>query len=280
MPRRSRRRRRGRHSARSSREIRIIAGAGAGIALVVAVIVSLFVIRPRPVERDADTLCPVSGPSAVTAILVDTSDRVSALSRADILGRLDDEVRAGEPDELFLAFETQVESGGVLEPLVETCHPGDPDRANPLIQSRQLIAKRLDERFLEPLREVFSELLDREEAANSPLMESVQSVAVTVFGRREHADVPKRLLLVSDLMQNTHSLSFFRQQVDYDAFAASRSAAVLSTDLDGVAVEVLFVQREAHGRLESTRGLAEFWARWIEDQGGVVKPVVRIDGMN
>ncbi len=257
-----------------------MAAAGAGIALVVVAIVSLFVIRPRPVGRDADTLCPVSGPSAVTAILVDTSDRVSALSRADILGRLDDEVRAGKPDELFLAFETQVESGGVLEPLVETCHPGDPDKANPLIQSRQLIAKRLDERFLEPLREVFSELLDREEAKSSPLMESVQSVAVTVLGRREHADVPRRLLLVSDLMQNTESLSFFRRQVDYHAFAGSRGADALSTDLDGVTVEVLFVQREAHLRLESTRGLAEFWGRWIENQGGMVGPVVSIDGMN
>ncbi len=255
-------------------------GAGTGIALVLAVIVLLFVFRPRPVERNADTLCPLAGPSAVTAILVDTSDRVSALSRADILGRLDDEVRAGKPDEFFLAFETRVAGGGVLEPLVEVCHPGDPDEANPLIQSRQVIGKRLEERFLEPLRDVLADLLDRDEATISPLMESVQSVAVTVLGRQEHAPVPKRLLLVSDLMQNTESLSFFRQPVDYGAFAGSRGANAVRTDLDGVTVEVLFVQREAHRRLRSTRALAEFWGRWIEDQGGIVESVVSIDGMN
>ncbi|MCY3933807.1 MAG: hypothetical protein OXH70_19015 [Acidobacteria bacterium] len=220
----------------------------------------------------------MAGPSAVTAVLVDTSDRVSALSRADILGRLEDEVRAGRPDEFFLAFETQVEGGGVLEPLVEVCHPGDPDDANPLIQSPQRIAKTLDERFMEPLTKVFADLLDRREAENSPLMESVQSVAVTVFGRREHSNVPKRLLFVSDLMQNTERLSFFRQQVDYDAFADSRGADALSTDLDGVAIEILFVQRGANQGLAT--GLAEFWARWTGDHGGFVDSVVRIDGMN
>lgn len=255
-----------------------MAAAVACIALVVAVIVLVFAFRPRPVERDADTLCPLAGPSAVTAVLVDTSDRVSALSRADILGRLEDEVRAGRPDEFFLAFETQVEGGGVLEPLVEVCHPGDPDDANPLIQSPQRIAKTLDERFMEPLTKVFADLLDRREAENSPLMESVQSVAVTVFGRREHSNVPKRLLFVSDLMQNTERLSFFRQQVDYDAFADSRGADALSTDLDGVAIEILFVQRGANQGLAT--GLAEFWARWTGDHGGFVDSVVRIDGMN
>lgn len=299
MPRASGRRHnpKGRHSRRSVAEQWRIGAGIAGCALVVVAIVVIFVLRPEPTERDSETLCPTSGPSAVTAILVDTTDRLGPVSRADVLAHLHEEVSSGSANELFLAFETQAtEPSGVPEPLFEVCHPGHPEDANPLIESEQRIEKRLEERFLAPLAQVFKELLDREPAASSPLMESTQVAAVTVLGRRDYADVPKRLLLVSDLMQNTDSLSFFRQVPDYSEFVSTSAADQLSTNLGATDVEILFVQRRAHARLRDavardtarcsetgdrrTRSLIEFWCRWIEDQGGTLRRVVRINGMN
>ena len=158
--------------------------------------------------------------------------------------------------------------------------PGDPDEASEWTENPRLIRRRLEERFERPLEELFAELLGREPASTSPLMESVQSVAVSVLGRHEYAGLPKRLILVSDLMQNTRNLSFFHQAVDYEGFAATAGADALRTDLRGTAVEVLFVQRAAHQRLDGTRGLIDFWQRWIEEQGGALHRVARIDGVN
>ncbi|MXX75990.1 MAG: hypothetical protein F4210_12710 [Holophagales bacterium] len=212
--------------------------------------------------------------------MIDATDRIGAISRADVLVRLEEYVAASREDEMVIGFEARPVGEEIDEPLLTVCHPGDPEKASEWTENPRLIRRRLEERFRQPLEALFRELLGREEAPTSPLMESVQSVAVSYLGREEYMDIPKRLTLVSDLMQHSEYLSFFRQPVDYDAFARSHGADALSTDLRGTAVEILFVQRRAHGRLSDTRSLIDFWERWIEDQGGFVERVVRIDGMN
>ena len=275
-----RRRRRSRRGELSPRDIAVGAGAAVllGFGLFVVARVTLF--APGPPSRDPETGCPETGPAALTAILVDTTDQIGAISRADVLAQLNEYVETSREDELVLAYEAKPVGDEVGDPLLSVCHPGDPDTASEWTENPRLIRRRLEERFERPLEGLFAELLGREEAATSPLMESVQSVAVSVLARYEYTDIPKRLILVSDLMQNTDHLSFFRQAVDYDAFAGAVGADALSTDLRGTAVEILFVQRAAHRRLEDTRGLIEFWQRWIEAQGGTLNRVSRIDGVN
>ncbi|MDE2924221.1 MAG: hypothetical protein OYL92_02785 [Acidobacteriota bacterium] len=251
------------------------------VAVALALFVRFVVFAPDLPERNPDTGCPETGPSALTAIMIDATDRIGAISRADVLARLEEYVAASREDEMVIGFEARPVGEEVDEPLLTVCHPGDPEKASEWTQNPRLIRRRLEERFRQPLEALFRDLLGRQEAPTSPLMESVQSVAVSYLGREEYVDIPKRLILVSDLMQHSEYLSFFRQPgVDYDTFARSHGADALSTDLRGTTVDVLFVQRDAHGRLPSTRGLAEFWGRWIEDQGGVVGPVSSVDGMN
>lgn len=256
-------------------------GAAIGVpALLVLGAIAWVSFNARPAERDPDTGCPETGPSALTAIMIDATDRIGAISRADVLARLEEYVAASREDEMVMGFEAGPVGEEIDEPLLTVCHPGDPEKASEWTRNPRRIRQRLEERFRQPLEALFRDLLGREEAPTSPLMESVQSVAVSYLGREEYVDIPKRLILVSDLMQHSEYLSFFRQPVDYDAFARSRGADALGTDLRGTTVDILFVQREAHRRLRSTRGLAEFWGRWIEDQGGIFGPVFSIDGMN
>ena len=280
MPARRRRRRRSRRGDLSPRDIALGVGGAVLLGGVLFVIARVTFFAPGPPSRDPDTGCPETGPAALTAILIDTTDEISAISRTDVLAHLDEYVANSREDEMVLAYEAKPVGDEVGDPLLSVCHPGDPDAASEWTENPRLIRRRLEERFKRPLEALFAELLEREEASTSPLMESVQSVAVSVLARHEYADIPKRLIVVSDLMQNTNNLSFFRQAVDYEGFAESPGSAALSTDLRGTAVEVLFVQREAHRRLEDTRGLVDFWQRWIEEQGGTMNRVVRVDGVN
>ncbi len=278
------RRRGSRHRRRSDRltiRQKIAVACGLFVAAGVLALFGRFVVfAPGPPERDPDTGCPETGPSALTAIMIDATDRIGAISRADVLARLEESVAASREDEMVIGFEARPVGEEIDEPLLTVCHPGDPEKASEWTQNPRRIRERLEERFRQPLEALFRDLLGREEAPTSPLMESVQSVAVSYLGREEYMDIPKRLTLVSDLMQHSEYLSFFRQPVDYDAFARSHGADALSTDLRGTAVEILFVQRRAHGRLSDARSLIDFWQRWVEGQGGFVERVVRIDGMN
>lgn len=259
--------------------------AAAGVALgiiALAAVVALVLLRPETVPRDPETLCPEAGPSRVTAILVDTTDRVGPTSRADILGRLDDLVASSQANEMMVAYETSpvAGDGNLFPPRLVVCNPGDPDAANPLISNPELIRRRLEESFRRPLEMLFRELLDRDQADVSPLMENVQAISVTLFARRAHAGVSKRLIVVSDLLQHSEHLSLYRARLDYDAFDSSAGADALRTNLRDVEVDVLFVQRREHDRFDDARSLIEFWERWFEAQGGRLERASRIDGLN
>lgn len=258
-----------------------------GVALFVLVgagIAAMFLLRPEAVPRDAETMCPEVGPSRVTAILVDSTDRVGAVSRADILGQLDDLASASEPDEMIVAYESQPISEAIgsdpLPALLTVCNPGDPDTANELIQSPALIRKRLEERYREPLERLFQDLLDRLRAPSSPLMENVQAIAVTLLSRRSYDEAPKRLILVSDLLQHSDNLTFYDGLPEYPSFRDSPGAGALGADLGGIEFEVLLIQREVHESFGGARSVLSFWERWIAEQGGTLARVRRVTGMN
>lgn len=260
-----------------------LAGIALGVLAVVGIL-AMWVLQPDPVARDPETMCPDDGPSKVTAILIDTTDRVGPVSRTHVLGRLDDLVASSRPDEMMIAYETSPidpdRNDDPLPSLLTVCNPGDPDEANPLISNPERIRRRLQDNYEQPLEERFQQLLNRAPAPASPLMENVQAIAVTVLSRRRHQDVPKRLVVVSDLAQHSEQLSFFDDPLDYEAFVGTAGARALRTNLRGVDVEILFIQRDEHDRIGGERRLIEFWERWIADQNGRLAGVRKIDGLN
>ena len=259
-------------------------GGVALLALAALAVAAMLLLRPDAVARDEETMCPESGPSRITAILVDTTDRVASVSRADILGRLDDLVENSETDEMIVAYESQPISeavgSGPLEALLTVCNPGDPDEASELTRSPALIRRRLEERYRRPLERVFQDLLDRLQAPETPLMENVQAIAVTQFSRNRYDGLSKRLVLVSDLLQHSDNLSFYGGLPDYASFSRSPGADALRTDLNGVEAEILLIQREVHESLGGARRVIAFWERWMADQGGQITRVRRIAAVN
>lgn len=129
---------------------------------------------------------------------------------------------------------------------------------------------------------MFENLVDSAEAAVSPIMETIQAISASVYGRDAYENVPKRLILVSDLLQNSAHLSLYEEPLDYDAFASGIGAKALRINLHlrDVVVEILFVQRHDHSRIGDSMKLITFWERWINEQGGQIERVSKIDGMN
>ena len=256
---------------------------GIGLAILAAAVIVGVVIWSTVVDRparDRETMCPEGGPSQVTAILVDTTDGLDPISRADILGRLDDLVSESRPDEMMIVYEASQSLANTFAPEITVCNPGDPDAADPLISSPGLIRRALEERFRTPLTRMFEDLVDSDEAAVSPVMETIQAISVTVYARGAYESIPKRLILISDLLQHSEHLSLYREPPDYDAFASGTGAEALQTNLRDVVLEILFVPRRAHSRLGSSIKLIRFWERWISEQGGQIERVSRIDGIN
>ena len=255
----------------------VVLGALAVIAALTIIIVTIMVGSNG---RDPMTLCPDSGPRKLTVIVVDMTDRVGTTSREDILGRLEDLVLGSRSEEMMLVYGTSWSPSHTNSPRIMVCNPGDPDQANPLISSPERIRKELEERFLKPLNILFRELVDTHEADSSPLMETIQLISVTQFSRQRYAEVPKQLILVSDLMQNSENLSLYRDIPNFVDFAQTAGGEALQANLTNVVVNILFVPRGAHMRLNITNQLIGFWNLWIGAQGGILNRVSKVSGLN
>lgn len=260
-----------------------ILGGGVLIALAFAAVVILFFIRPPAIQRDEVTLCPVAGPSAITAVLIDRTDSIGAISRTDLFTKVNDIIeRTLEAEAVELYVVNAVETAP-LSAVIKVCNPGKPAQDEAWDEgwatNPRIMRLRWTERFKKPLNRLLSDLLTMEEAESSPIMESVQSLSVTVFAGNDKANLPKRLIIASDLLQNSSAWSLYKQPSDFRRFAGSSGAKSVAGDLRDVSVQLLFIQRKLKRPIPEL-DLVTFWVKWIESRQGRVERIVKITGLN
>lgn len=251
-----------------------------GIALIIGVVTvvaagSFFYFNAAAgrVELDQETLCPVEGPHTVTVVLVDRTDPYTPVQQTAIQNALE-LIRTSVPKhgslELYAVGPTDQ---GVLELFARICNPGRGDEINPLIGNPRRVEQRWREGFTGPLDALFARLLQPGEAATSPILESIQSVALTSLAQAP--DGPKRLVLISDMLQHTEDVSHYRGELDFAAFKASPRWRRLRPDLDGVEVEILYAWRDTTRNVQGESHV-KFWRDAITEAGG---RLVRVEAL-
>ena len=102
-------------------------------------------------------------------------------------------------------------------------------------------------------------------AKTSAIFEAIQSVSLQSFQNPKIVtNAPKRLIIVSDLIQFTKTLDFYKGDLNYQSFDQTNEARRLHTNLTGVSVEILFIPRAKPDRINRLVG---FWTNWLIDQG-------------
>lgn len=119
--------------------------------------------------------------------------------------------------------------------------------------------------------------LHAESAETSPIMAGIQQVAVDRLGSTQARSIPNRLVVISDLLENTPSFSMYKSGPDFDAYRQSKAAAEYGTDLAGAIVEVWLLRRDNNFPSSS---VAEFWARWVEDNRGSFGRALQLQGVS
>ena len=255
-----------------------IAG-GAMIAGVIAILLVVVVLKPPSVERDPQTLCRSEGPSAITAILLDRTDSFMPTTKSDLETRIWNLLDEIEENHEISLFAVDPEHGGNLDPIIKVCSPGDPKNVDHLTQSEAIMRRNWQQKFRTPLEEELRKLLTNKEAESSPIMESVQSVAITHFQSTKRRDLPRRLIVVSDLLQNSGAISFYKNEPDFRRFRSSPQARGLNPDLRGVEIELWLIQRKQRQQGDGAAVL-QFFRSWLAEHGGRVRTSVRTSGIN
>ena len=240
------------------------------IVLAIALIAGLigtyaFLAQNRP-TLDADTGCPITGPSAVTAILFDRTDPINDKQKLFIQNKLDALREATRKYEQVDTYSLEDQGDNVVRPLQRLCDPGRGTDVSSLTGNPKLLHERWRTQFDEPLRQMLESMQQGGGSKTSAIFEAIQSVSLQSFqSSKLTRQTLRRLILISDLVQFTKTLDFYRSDLNYRAFHKSNEAQRVHTNLAGVTVEVLFLPRLAPS--ERRNRLVNFWASWFLDQG-------------
>ena len=246
------------------------------VVLIAVVGSAYFAVARGNKALDDETLCP-SVPSSVTVLLVDVTDPMTTAQKQDFRNQLN-RLRSSIPRYGKLIV-TKVDSSSneLLRPVIVRCNPGTAQDVSDWNGDPRGVQKDHDEKFVIPLDVAFDSLTRASAADHSPIFESVQSVALTELTKPEVADHPRKLVLVSDLLQNTESISFYGHLPAADQLLSSPSFRRVRTDLDGIRVEIWMLERSDAPQTQP-RALIDLWDAAITAQGGSVERAYNVSG--
>jgi hypothetical protein len=218
---------------------------------VVAGALGYLILNQQP-ERDSDSLCAPALERGQTIILVDKTDLWNE-AQADRLEQhiwwlVSTKMQTEERLSIF-AFNDQLQAG--FKPLFSFCKPPSGETADDIVKSKDYYNRRYKKQFIEPLRAVLENIKKAEEKDCSPIIE----VLFDVLTRREIMEHPgpTRIVLISDLAENSSLYSFYRttkcrrrapgvdpsQDVkDITAFIQDRSHALKDRELSVIIFQV------------------------------------------
>jgi hypothetical protein len=247
-----------------------VAGAGAVLTvLLLSGIVLTMKSRAVAVPTDAATLCPVGRPvSQVAVVLLDVSSRFSEPQRLQIqneLARLRDSLpRFG----LLEVYTVDRLARRVTAPVFHGCNPGTGADLNRIYQNPELARKKWNG-FVAKLTAEIDSQIARPASERSPIFEAIQATAIRTFDDPAYDGLPKRLVVVSDLLQNVPGgLDMYQEVPSFRSFRKTSYFSRVRASLHGVAVSIYYLARSGVG-IQGRRHLA-FWDAYFRSLGAAV----------
>jgi len=238
-----------------------------GITVIIGLALWTALQYGQPGKLDKHGCSEENGPDRGLAILLDLTDPLGDVAQE----RLQDLIAKWVAD---VPRNTLLSVGAVRERVDKTfkvharCKTRDRKEANPLYENPKFIGNRYQEEFIKPLNKAVGEVLSVTEAPQSPIMESIDALLVKTPGFID-ATYPRRLIIVSDLLQNSNAMSFYKGG-NWDRFAASPHIQRIGVYLKGINVELCPVARN-----KAPAGMAvinDFWKKYFSQAGAPLVP--------
>lgn len=258
------------------RRLRNVFFGAVGLVFVVAVVLgSGYYVMSRPPDVDKVSLCPAGGPLGQYVLLVDKTDPLTFTQKEAFTVTLRELIEKRIPKGYLLSvFVLGEEFKDNAKPLLELCNPGNGDDKSEMDSNPRRERKRYEAQFLEPLLKQSDSLLAVQPAKYSPIFEMMQLVAINGF-RAHDVKGERRLVVMSDMLQNTPQYSMYKGPVDYPSFAASTYGQKAQLELRGVEVEIHYLMNAP--QLQTKRNL-KFWEDYFEKAGARIVAVRPLEG--
>jgi len=192
----------------------------------------VYTTAERPPPLDRASLCPVDGPRSATVVLLDSTDDIPEIARREIRTTLVDRAETLPVRALLeiRLLDPQIAGG---RSIFARCNPGDGSGLSEYTANPVLARKRWMDGFREPLEAALQSGLRPSPGKSSPIMETVQRIAVERFTGRAAEQMPKSLILISDMLEHETDYSQYAGDLSFSRYKASRAYLKFRTDLHG-----------------------------------------------
>ena len=254
---------------------------GAALALLALSALSagayVYTTAARPPALDRSSLCPVDGPSAISVVLLDSTDDIPEITKREVKTAL---VDMAETSPTYGLLELRLLDPRVAggRSIFARCNPGDGSGLSEYTANPRLAKKRWLDGFREPLDEALQIGFRPLPGKTSPIMETVQRIAVERFTGRAAEEIPKSLILISDMLEHEPDYSQYTGDLSYSRYKASRAYKKFRTNLYGAQVTIYYIQRLSAKPINSAEHI-RFWAEWIRDNNGRLKQANKLQGV-
>ena len=234
------------------------------IGVVLSSLIGVFVFSQlNKAERTDENLCPAkSGPAAGLAVLLDLTDPLKRVQLERLRRFIDRRIAEAVPNTLIAVGAVRVDASA-RGPDFTLCKPASGEQASKIYENPRRIEERYRKKFRQPLDNIFERMLRSPTANSSPIMESLQALLVGAPGFVD-AKYPRRVIIVSDLLQNSAAFSFYRGD-NWRRFVHSPNAQRLAGRLEGVVVEICRVPRP-NARVNEAE-VDDFWVNYFDRAG-------------
>jgi hypothetical protein len=237
----------------------------------------VYATLARPPALDQSSLCPVDGARSVTVVLLDSTDAIPDIAKREVKTTLVDLAQAMPPYELLeIRLLDPAMPGG--RSIFAKCNPGDGSGLSEYTANPRLAKVRWLDGFRQPLDQALDSGFHPAPAKVSPIMETIQRIAVDRFTGRNAETIPKSLVVISDMLEHEPDYSQYTGDLSYARFKASRAYKKVQTDLHGAEVQIYYIQRLT-GRSINSADHIQFWAEWIRDNNGRFKQATKLQGV-
>ncbi|WP_312403761.1 hypothetical protein [Rhizobium sp.] len=235
-----------------------------------------YIAYTRP-EVDEQTMCLKTGPVEIKALLIDTTDPVTTKTLTDARNKFKEEMGALPVGGLVEIYGLTDVKGELIK-MFSGCNPGDGKSVDMWTSNPRLQQRRWEDAFAKPLQEVESGLQQGPSGKQSPIMAAIQNIKLTVFDPYKTLDIPKKLIVMSDMIEHTDLYSQYKSGNDFAAYRSSPAYADFRTSLDHIQFKVWYIDRGIEKFM--TVAHPNFWAQWVQDNHGVWDKAIMLEGVN
>jgi hypothetical protein len=254
---------------------------GAALAVLALGVLSagayVYSTAARPPVLDPTSLCPQDGPRSLTIVLLDSTDEIPDIAKREVRTLLID---MAETLPTYGLLEIRLLDPGVAggRTIFARCNPGDGSGLSEYTANPRLAKKRWMDGFRTPLDDALESGFRPAPGKTSPIMATVQRIAIDRFTGRAAEEVPKSLIIISDMLEHESDYSQYSGDLSYARFKASRAYKRVQTDLHKADVTIYYIQRQSQKPI-STVDHIRFWNEWIRDNNGRFKEASKLQGM-